>query len=87
MKKHSVTYSLVKALKNILTNILMIFLMLGAYVLWGIQKLLPGQWPERVKKFMTKGYLKIELACLMFLAILLELTRWILEIAQGKKQK
>ena len=87
MKKPSVTYNLVKALKNILINISMIFLMLVVYALWGIQKLLPRLWLERVKKFMTKAYLKIELACLMFLAILLELAQWILETVQGKKQK
>ena len=87
MKKHLMNYNLVKGSKNILMNISIIFLMLGVYVLWGIQSLLPEQWQERVKKFMIEAYSKIELAFLMFLVILSELTRLILEIAQGKKQK
>ena len=87
MKKHLANYNLAKGLKNIFKNILTISLMVVVYVLWGIQKLLPEQWQEHVKKFMTKAYSKIEYVFLMFLAILLELTQWILEIALGKKQK
>lgn len=87
MKKHSVIYNLVKVLKNILMNILTIFLMAVVYVLWGIQKLLPEQWQEHVKKFMTEAYSRIELVCSMFLVILSELIHLILETAQGKKQK
>lgn len=87
MKKHLPNYNLVKGLKNTLMNILTVSLMVVVYVLWGIQRLLPEQWQEHVKKFMIEAYSRIELVCLMFLAILLELTRLILEIALGKKQK
>lgn len=87
MSNRLVIYNLVKALFNILMNILKLFQILAGYALWVIQRSLPRRWQERAKRFMTKVYLKTESVFWMCHHILLESIQWILEIAQEKKQR
>jgi len=87
MNKRSNNSKLAVVLYNILISMYQVFLMTAAFVLWGIQRLLPEQWLELVKKYLTKAVSKIEYALLTCLAILSGLVRWILEIAQGKKRR